>query len=378
MLREIVLLTIGALFGLGTVMAALAAPSHFPNAPSWVWHWLFWGGVALMILMVADGAWLLIRRPDWLTAVLMNVGLIFVAAALISFFDARHTTERAKIPSNPVQIVLDTKEPFVSVESAGANRRRIVRVKIENNTGVAISNGKLQVLNLDPPYRDQTEFLLRGEILIPPHGHVFVDIAYYDEGTSKAPPGKWMYLVVPSGAFFAEAIPTLPIETPHTFHLKFSTLEAGLFHEIYCRLYVDNDHVLHLEKRGSPANRQGTDFILIHDAAQIAFETAEEIGILDLVSSAHSQPPEKLAYFLDVFLVDDQIAIFGKRLPSRNVRPISRKELDSLHPVPGKSTLTSVFAASPDVYADVSMTRDDLDKYLKRLRALRDLADKQI
>jgi hypothetical protein len=97
-----------------------------------------------------------------------------------------------------------------------------------------------------------------------------------------------------------------------------------------------------------------------------------------LVSSAHSQPPEKLAYFLDVFLVDDQIAIFGKRLPSRNVRPISRKELDSLHPVPGKSTLTSVFAASPDVYADVSMTRDDLDKYLKRLRALRDLADKQI
>jgi hypothetical protein len=64
-----------------------------------------------------------------------------------------------------------------------------------------------------------------------------------------------------------------------------------------CRLYVDNDHVLHLENRGSPTNRQGTELILIHDAAQIAFETAEEIGILDLVSSAHSQPPEKLTYF---------------------------------------------------------------------------------
>ena len=45
---------IGAVFGLGATMAAVAAPSHFPNTQPWVWHWLFWGGVAFMTLMASD------------------------------------------------------------------------------------------------------------------------------------------------------------------------------------------------------------------------------------------------------------------------------------------------------------------------------------
>jgi hypothetical protein len=52
MLKDVVILAIGALFGLGAAMAALAAPSHFPNKPAWVWYWTFWGGVTLMVLMV--------------------------------------------------------------------------------------------------------------------------------------------------------------------------------------------------------------------------------------------------------------------------------------------------------------------------------------
>ena len=149
--------------------------------------------------------------------------------------------------ANRVRIVLGTGAPYETVTPAGVNRRRTIRVKIENNTDAEISNTKLRVLNLDPPYRGNTEWLLRDGITIGPHGHTFVEIAAYDEGTSQAPPGPWIRLIVPmEGGFFAEAYPNLPVQS-HTFHLGFSVLENGLSDEVYCRLFVDSDHVLHLE-----------------------------------------------------------------------------------------------------------------------------------
>ena len=64
MFREIILLGVGAIFGLGTAMTSMAAPSYFPNMPSWVWYWLFWGGIALMALMVSDAICVLVWRPS--------------------------------------------------------------------------------------------------------------------------------------------------------------------------------------------------------------------------------------------------------------------------------------------------------------------------
>jgi hypothetical protein len=85
MLRDIVLLGLGAVFGLGTALAAMAAPLYFPNAPSWVWHWMFWIGIALMVLMIADGAIpLLFGRAIHLgPAALANICLFGVAIAVI-------------------------------------------------------------------------------------------------------------------------------------------------------------------------------------------------------------------------------------------------------------------------------------------------------
>lgn len=84
MFREIILLAIGAAFGLGATMSALAAPAHFPNAPPWVWHFLFWLGVALMALMVCDAICLIFWRPRLPTAILANAGLLLLAGAVIA------------------------------------------------------------------------------------------------------------------------------------------------------------------------------------------------------------------------------------------------------------------------------------------------------
>jgi hypothetical protein len=43
MFREIILLAVGAVFGLGATMTAAVAPIYLPNMPPWAVHWLFWG-----------------------------------------------------------------------------------------------------------------------------------------------------------------------------------------------------------------------------------------------------------------------------------------------------------------------------------------------
>ena len=128
----------------------------------------------------------------------------------------------------------------------------MIRVRIDNNSDKGISNGRLDVSDLDPPYRDHPNWLLKDAISIAPHDHTFVEVVYYDEGASQAKPGTVLRLAVPMvGGFFGEAYPSLPL-IPHTFFLKFSTLEGGLFDQMYCKIYVDSDHVLHFENRGEP------------------------------------------------------------------------------------------------------------------------------
>jgi len=91
------------------------------------------------------------------------------------------------------------------------------------------------LLGLDPPNRDHKDFLLKNGVTIGPRGHIFVDIAAYNEGTSQAKPGPWIRLLIPiPGGYLFSSLPgNLPI-TPHTFHLRFSSLEGGTLDEVYC------------------------------------------------------------------------------------------------------------------------------------------------
>jgi hypothetical protein len=91
MLKDLILLGVGAFFGLGATLMSLAAPLYFPNASRRIWHWLFWGGIVLMILMAANALVLLrwgsaIRASLWLIAIL-NVAVIVFSTTVIWLYD---------------------------------------------------------------------------------------------------------------------------------------------------------------------------------------------------------------------------------------------------------------------------------------------------
>lgn len=87
MLRTMVLLLVGGLFGLGATVTAAVAPIYMPNIPSWAVHWLFWGGIALVGLMVIDAAliffWAGSLRENWLQVLSINVGALLIFAGVI-------------------------------------------------------------------------------------------------------------------------------------------------------------------------------------------------------------------------------------------------------------------------------------------------------
>jgi hypothetical protein len=86
MVKDIVLLAIGAVFGLGACLMSLAAPLYFPNAPQSVWHWFFWSGLAIMIIMIADAGMLLVYGSRFLRlgpAVVANIALMGLVASAI-------------------------------------------------------------------------------------------------------------------------------------------------------------------------------------------------------------------------------------------------------------------------------------------------------
>jgi len=85
MARDIILLGLGAIFGLGTALVAMAAPLYYPNAPAWTWHWMFWAGIVLMVLMIVDAGFLLAfsRAIQAGPAILGNAAITALAAAII-------------------------------------------------------------------------------------------------------------------------------------------------------------------------------------------------------------------------------------------------------------------------------------------------------
>jgi hypothetical protein len=355
-MRDFIVLAIGALFGLGATVTAAVAPSYV-NLPAWAVHWLFWSGIALMALTAVDAPLVLLWRPQLTAALCFNGGLLLVAAAAISQTSPRVVIARGA-GQQSLQIIVGKDVPYETVEAAGVNRRRTIRVKVENNTSTAVSNGALRAINLDPPYRNQTEFLLKSDIAIPAHGHVFVDVAYYDEGSSQGRRSDFMYLVAPTGAFFAEAIPALPITTPHTFHLKLSTIESGLFVEIYCRLFVDTDHILHIENLGNSENHveqsKSSHEISLQNAAVRLYEAAEEHRFLDFLVGIDDSSDKRLEHVKHLLIVDERINLSGIRSPSTKPRQIPRDEL-TYEMFPGVGSTVIDIHSNEIVWHGVSM-----------------------
>jgi hypothetical protein len=205
---------------------------------SWVSALGFWS------VGVIWGATASVYPLGWRMAAAGAAGAVVSAALVWVIADINSQSKPPPtVANNRIQIILG---PYDTVEPAGINRSRTVRIRIENNTDNEISDGQLDILNLDPPASGHERLLLKGEIRLAPRKHTFAPVASYNEGTSQAKPGTWIRLAIPIAPVYGGGPGNLPVQ-PHTFHLKFSSPEFGVFDEVACRLFVDSGHVLHLE-----------------------------------------------------------------------------------------------------------------------------------
>jgi hypothetical protein len=126
MLKEIILsaiAAIGALCGLGITLIAASAPNHFPNAPLWAVHAAFWGGIAIIALVIL-GATLLFLWQDWRPrlgpGIVLNLATAAIALALVWHYSPIHPAGKQKgLPGF-------TAFAFVRLDSVPAARDRYV------------------------------------------------------------------------------------------------------------------------------------------------------------------------------------------------------------------------------------------------------------
>lgn len=257
----------------------------------------------------------------WLIATLLLL-LIFVleGSYRASKYKARRDTEAAPtVPS--LNLTVGNGDGLETVVTSGENRARVVRVKIYNGTGSLIVGGRLDLLGLDPPYRNSKDYLIRNEIVIDKGNHVFVDVASYTEGTGTHPPGTWVNLCVPAAAAaYYDAIPLLPIQR-HAFKLKFSTPD-GLSSQACCQLFVDDRNILRLEEwNGQAAILPKSTYITLYEAARRFIDA--NIGAYDMVARKLSgdDPIGWWAYWIAL-----RTQIYGRFLPARAFRPFPMDE----------------------------------------------------
>lgn len=106
------------------------------------------------------------------------------------------------------------------------------------------------------------------------------------------------------------------------------------------------------------------------EAALIGFEQAEHLGLEELISEVHQSLNDKLEWFRYAFLVDENIRLYGRKLPSRRLRQISLQDRRHLKPHNTRNELRSEFASNPTVYTDVAVTRGGIRRYIRKLRRL--------
>jgi hypothetical protein len=305
------------------------------------WRGLFLsvGGSALTFL------WSAIREWDplavWLSTIGVGAGIAIIYVAL----RLRKTSQTSgAVAANEVQVLVFSKShrakivfgtgyDFEIVQPSGVNRARTVSIRIENNTDSEIADGRIDILNLDPPADGHENLLLKGEIRLAPHKHTFIPVAFYNEGTSRAKPGTWIRLAIPIAPVYGGGPGNLPLQ-PHTFHLKFSSAEFGMFDEVACRLFVDSGHVLHLEDWANSATHHDAQIerhqISLFEAATRAYEqTRDEEASIFAFACAESDD-DILTWYCRAMTIPHNgkptlIKLMGNQPPSRIIEPIEMK-----------------------------------------------------
>jgi hypothetical protein len=232
---------------------------------------------------------------------------------------------RHNAPEIRVSITIGTGHPFETVAVAGLNLNRTVRAKIQNESKRAITNGMLQLVGLDPPNRGHRDFLLRSGITLDAEAYEFFDVASYSEGSSQGHPGSWIALVVPpTGAYWGPLPNLIPLGT-YAFHLKFSSLEGGGIAEAFCRLSVDENHILRLQEWGNSAKlaEPAADHeISLMEAATNAYEHLKDKPISIVIEGLADSPDEILTWLCNALTRYENgkqplVKLHGSKPPSR-------------------------------------------------------------
>lgn len=110
--------------------------------------------------------------------------------------------------------------------------------------------------------------------------------------------------------------------------------------------------------------------IPLQEAALRGFEEAERLGLEGTVSSIGEWGDDKLEWYRNAFLLDENLNVYGRQLPSRQLRPIPNSILRHLITDKTKNELTEAAPYAPAEYADVAITRESFRRYMRRIRRL--------
>ena len=110
--------------------------------------------------------------------------------------------------------------------------------------------------------------------------------------------------------------------------------------------------------------------IPLQEAALRGFEEAERLGLEDTISSIDQWGDDKLEWYRNAFLLDENLKVYGRKLPSRQLRPIPSSILRHLITDKTKNELTTIAPYAPAEYGDVVVTRGSFRRYLRRLHRL--------
>jgi hypothetical protein len=283
-----------------------------------------------------------------------------------------------------LKIVLGQEGDFATVEAVGLNRRKIVRVQIRNNSGNSISNCKLELSTLDPPNHGTTDCLLKENILLGPHADQFIDIAYYNVGSTRALPDSHIHLAVPrTGGFFAEAFQfaNLPLIS-HSLTLRLARYST-VFDAVPCILRLDDRGSLKLERdEGSVvssrrpsipiAGYMDADLLSLYDAAVRANDSLpREMGDFGRETFAKDDPNALLVWWCN--LLAPRLTIFGKQLPSDRLTVYSEHEHKSRYELRVENRQIVVTKIrGEDRWVNLAVREDTLNLALRQLGSTTD------
>ena len=109
--------------------------------------------------------------------------------------------------------------------------------------------------------------------------------------------------------------------------------------------------------------------IPLEDAARLAYEAAERVDALDMVSSQQLAPQVRLNHFKYVFMADDETVFYGVAPPSTRSLPIPRAKLKELYPMDDHNQLNFINPFDRIAYVGVKIRRKDLQRIIKQYPA---------